>query len=184
VLVLATGFDAGGGAAMQIDLRGRDGRRIQDHWVDGVRTNLGLAVHGFPNLMFVNGPQSPAVHFSPPLLAQYQSDLISRLIASSRDHSVDIEPASESENDWVEKVRVRYAATLIPKTDSWWMGANIPGKPRRPVAWPGGFITYREFAEEWFAEFDSQHAHTEAVQGLFTHEGVVGVDGTGVSVTR
>ncbi|MDH6291327.1 flavin-containing monooxygenase [Rhodococcus opacus] len=164
VLVLATGFDAGGGAAMQIDLRGRDGRRIQDHWVDGVRTNLGLAVHGFPNLLLVNGPQSPAVHFSPPLLSSYQADLMSRLIRTSADHNVGIEPSLESENDWVEKVRARYEMTLIPQTDSWWMGANIPGKPRRPIAWPGGFVTYRDFAEQWFAEFESRTSQAAAIR--------------------
>jgi cyclohexanone monooxygenase len=158
VLVLATGFDAGGGTAMRIDIRGRNDARLQDHWSDGVRTHLGLFVHAFPNLLMVNGPQSPAVHFSPPLLATYQADLIARIIAVSREQDLVVEPTLESENAWVDEVRVRYDATLIPQTDSWWMGANIPGKPRRPIAWPGGFTSYRSFAEAWFAEYVSSEA--------------------------
>ncbi|HWH97589.1 MAG TPA: NAD(P)/FAD-dependent oxidoreductase [Pseudolysinimonas sp.] len=151
VLVLATGFDAGSGAAMQIDLRGRGGRTIQKHWEFGVRTHLGLAVEGFPNLVLIDGPQSPSVHFSPPLLTAYQADAVARLIAAHADGRT-IEVSTELEDRWNDAVDAAYARTLIPQTDSWWMGANIPGKPRRPVAFAGGFPTYKTQVEEWLAE--------------------------------
>jgi cyclohexanone monooxygenase len=161
VLVLATGFDAGGGAAMQIDLRGRGGVSIADHWRLGVRTNLGMMVDGFPNLLLVHGPQSPAIHFSPMLLCIYQAEYFSRLIQASRAQNVAIEATAEEEEFWTEEVRRLYDATLIPQTDSWWMGANVPGKPRRPLAYAGGFLAYRKHAEAWFAEFEQLGAEVE-----------------------
>ncbi|MET0735541.1 MAG: NAD(P)/FAD-dependent oxidoreductase [Microbacterium sp.] len=151
-LILATGFDAGSGAAMQIDLRGRGGESIQDHWAHGVRTHLGLVVHGFPNLMLVDGPQSPSVHFSPPLLTAYQSEVVARVIAAADARGLQVEADRESEEEWNREVDAQYAKTLIPQTDSWWMGANIPGKPRRPVAYAGGFTAYRAHVDRWFAE--------------------------------
>lgn len=148
-LILATGFDAGSGAALQIDLRGRDGRSIQDHWAHGARTFLGMVVEGFPNLFLVDGPQSPSVHFSPPLLTTYQSDAIARCIGILDEADRLVETDAEHEDLWNTAVEAEYAKTLIPQTDSWWMGANIPGKPRRPVAFAGGFRPYRKHVESW-----------------------------------
>ena len=171
VLVLATGFDAGGGAAMQIDLVGRDGLSIQEHWKDGVRTVFGMLVHGFPNLFLVNGPQSPSTHFSPPLLCVYQADFLSRVIGhlDERSDAASIEAAWDAEEDWTEQVRSIYEQTLIPQTDSWWMGANIPGKPRRPVAWAGGFPEFKRQVEESLKDFDRYVIRDGAAQTAGGH---------------
>jgi cyclohexanone monooxygenase len=153
VFVLATGFDAGSGAALSIDIQGKGGRALRDHWADGARTQLGFMTSGFPNMFFLNGAQSPGVHFSPPLLGAYQVDYLLRLLTavdSSGSTIIDVTP--ESEERWTTIVGDIYAATLIPETDSWWMGANIPGKPRRPVAFAGGFPAYRKYMEEAFED--------------------------------
>ena len=149
VLILATGFDAGSGAALAIDIRGRGGVLLRDHWADGARTHLGLMTSGFPNMFFLSGAQSPGVHFSPPLLGAFQVDYIQHIFTELepyRHPAIDVTP--ESEERWTKIVGDIYASTLIPETDSWWMGANIPGKPRRPVAFAGGFPAYRKYAEE------------------------------------
>ena len=151
VLVLATGFDAGGGAALSIDIVGKQGRRLEEHWKDGVRTSLGLMVHGFPNMFLINGPQSPGPFFSPPLLAVYQADLIARLFRAGGSAPAPIETTAESEDFWVDQVRTLVERTLISETDSWWIGTNVPGKPRSPVAFAGGFPMYRRFAEDALA---------------------------------
>lgn len=169
ILVLATGFDAGGGAAMQIDLVGRDGLSIQDHWKHGVRTAFGMLIHRFPNLFLLNGPQSPSTFFSPPLLSVYQADFISRVIAMLDERpGSSIEATLEAEDDWTDQVQDIYAQTLIPQTDSWWMGANIPGKPRRPVAYAGGFPEYKRRVEESLKDYESyliHHDTSERVAG-------------------
>ncbi|WP_433504853.1 flavin-containing monooxygenase [Pseudonocardia halophobica] len=149
VLIFATGFDGGTGAAMRIDIHGRDGLRLAEHWADGARTLLGLMSSGFPNLYFINGPQSPALHFSPPLLGAYQNGYVADLVAELADKGLTrIEPRPEAESEWSEHVNSIYASTMIWKTDSWWVGANIPGKPRQALAYGGGFVNYRARAEE------------------------------------
>ncbi|MGY4099376.1 flavin-containing monooxygenase [Nocardia sp. R16R-3T] len=144
LLIFATGFDAATGAALRIDICGRGGKRLSEHWREGARTLLGLMTSGFPNLYFVNGPQSPAFHFSPPLLCDFQAtyvaDLIEHLAGAGRST---IEPVAEAEREWAEHANSVYEATLIWKTDSWWVGANIPGKPRQALAYGGGFAQYR-----------------------------------------
>lgn len=149
VLVFATGFDAATGAALRIDIRGRDGRRLSEHWSEGARTLLGLMTSGFPNLFFVNGPQSPAFHFSPPLLCDFQNRYIGRLIEGIADKGLaTIEPSADAEAEWVRHANAVYAGTLIWKTDSWWVGGNIPGKPRQALAYGGGFTKYESRAVE------------------------------------
>ena len=153
VLILATGFDAGSGAALAIDVRGRGGLPLREHWGDGARTDLGLMTSSFPNMFFINGPQSPGVHFSPPLLGVYQVNLINRILTGLASHpNPAIDVTREAEERWTQIVADIYANTLIPETDSWWMGTNIPGKPRRPVAFAGGFPAYKQHAEEAIGE--------------------------------
>ena len=129
-----------------------EGRGPDEPWDDGERISKPLLVHG---------PQSPAIHFSPMLLCVYQAGYFSRLIEASRAYRIPVEARSEEEDSWTEEVRALYDATLIPKTDSWWMGANIPGKPRRPLAYAGGFIAYRKHAEEWLAKLQESGAQVE-----------------------
>lgn len=149
VLIFATGFDGGTGAALRIDIRGRGGVLLRDHWAQGAKTSLGLMTSKFPNLFMVCGPQSPAFHFSPPVLADFQSNYIADLIEALADKGLSrIEPREEVETEWSEHVTALYAQTLIWNTDSWWLGANIPGKPRQGLAYSGGFTKYRERARE------------------------------------
>ena len=153
VLVCATGFDAGTGAALRIEIQGRGGVRLADYWAAGARTHLGMMVAGFPNLFLLNGPQSPGAHFSPPVLADYQTRHVIALIEHLADAgSRATEPSEDAQDAWVAHANAIYARTLIPKTDSWWMGANIPGKPRQALAYAGGFPEYRRRCEAALAD--------------------------------
>ena len=148
VLISATGFDAGTGGLTRVDIRGRDGTALKDYWADGAQTHLGMMSHGFPNLFFLNAVQSPSVFFSPPLLGDYQIRCIVRMIEEINGAQADaIEPLPEAERAWVDHVNEVVNATLLPQANSWWMGANIPGKPRQVVAYAGGFPEYERRAE-------------------------------------
>jgi cation diffusion facilitator CzcD-associated flavoprotein CzcO len=148
VLICATGFDAGTGGMTRIDIRGRDGVSLKDYWSAGARTHLGMMSNGFPNLFFINSVQSPSAFFSPPLLGDYQISLILRIIAAlAVSGAPTVEPTAEAEAAWRDHVNDVVNATLLPRANSWWMGANIPGKPRQVVAYAGGFAEYRRRAE-------------------------------------
>jgi cyclohexanone monooxygenase len=153
VLICATGFDAGTGGLTRVDVRGRDGQRLADHWTDGARTHLGMMSAGFPNFFFLNAVQSPSAFFSPPLLGDYQIRCIERIVDEMAARgAATVEPAPDAEAAWVDHVNEVVAATLLPQANSWWMGANIPGKPRRVVAYAGGFPEYRRHAEAALAD--------------------------------
>ncbi|WP_067899262.1 flavin-containing monooxygenase [Actinomadura chibensis] len=160
VLICATGFNGGAGAVLRMDVRGRNGLPLRDHWAEGVRTHLGMMTSNFPNLFFVNGHQSPCAHFSPPLLADYQTRYIGRLIDHLRESGdgATAEPVPDAEAAWSRHVDEIYEQTLIPHTDSWWMSRIAPGAKRQAVAYAGGFAEYRKRCEraaaEKFQEFD------------------------------
>jgi cation diffusion facilitator CzcD-associated flavoprotein CzcO len=148
VLVWATGFDAMTGALDRIDIRGRGGRSIREHWGEGLRTFAGLMCAGFPNMIFMNGPGSPSAFFAPIQLAEYQADWIERTLDALAARGLDcIEPTHEAEEEWVAHSDAVAAHTLLPSTRSWYMGDNIPGKPRRILIYLGGFPAYREACE-------------------------------------
>ncbi|WP_428415119.1 flavin-containing monooxygenase [Methylibium sp.] len=151
ILICATGFDAGTGALTKVDIRGRDGVLLRDAWAqDGVRTTMGLQVHGYPNLFMTMAPFSPAAAFcNVPTCLQQQVDWIADCIGFVRDqgrHS--IEPSAEAEAKWVAHHDELANLTLVPKTNSWYMGSNVKGKPRRLLAYAGGVGTYRAKCEE------------------------------------
>ena len=151
ILICATGFDAGTGALTKVDIRGRDGLLLRDAWAqDGVRTTMGLQVHGYPNLFMTMAPFSPAAAFcNVPTCLQQQVDWIADCIAFVRQqgrHS--IEPSAEAEAKWVAHHDELANLTLVPKTNSWYMGSNVKGKPRRLLAYAGGVGTYRAKCEE------------------------------------
>ncbi|MGZ6798246.1 MAG: flavin-containing monooxygenase [Mycobacteriaceae bacterium] len=149
VLIAATGFDAGSGGLLRIDIRGRDGQKLADAWSEGVSTHLGLTTRGFPNLFFVNGMQSPSAFFSPPLLADFQNKLVVDIIRQvEAAGGIAIEPTEEAQAAWVQECEDIISATLYPTADSWWMGANIEGKKRQVVSYPGGMAQYRVRALE------------------------------------
>jgi len=144
VIVLATGFDAMTGPLLAMGIVGRDGERLEDKFAGGPRTYLGLMMHKFPNLFLVTGPQSPSVLYNMPLAIEDHVDFATDAIAHLRERGLDtIEPTLEAEDAWVEHCAELAAATLMPNTDSWYMGANIPGKPRVCLVYLGGAPAYR-----------------------------------------
>jgi cyclohexanone monooxygenase len=147
-IVFATGFDAMTGAILKIDIRGRDGLPLREKWAAGPRTYLGLQTAGFPNLFTITGPGSPSVLTNMlPSIEQHVNwiaDCISELKAHGQDT---IEPTEEAEESWVEHVNERAQQTLFHSCNSWYLGANVPGKPR--VFMPYfGFPAYVEKCKE------------------------------------
>jgi len=137
ILVLATGFDANTGGLTQIDIRGSDGATIAQRWADGVETHLGVAVSGFPNMLFLYGPQSPTAFCNGPTCAELQGDWIVDCLIHLRDHGLTrIESTPEADRAWTEHVNEVGEATLFPKADSWYMSANVPGKRRQLLNYP------------------------------------------------
>ena len=148
-LVLATGFDAMTGTLAKIDIVGRGGERLVDDWADGPRTYLGLGVDGFPNLFLVSGPGAPAVLANMVLHAEAHINWISEAIAHLDEHGyAAIEATADAVDDWIAECNKRAEATLFPKANSWYMGANVPGKPRVFMLFIGGFATYLDICAE------------------------------------
>ncbi len=150
VIILATGFDAGTGALTRIDIRGRDDRSLREEWGKDIRTMMGLQVHGYPNLFTTAVPLAPSAALcNMTTCLQQQTEWISDCIAHlrARDGAV-IEPTAEAEEAWVQHHDETANATLISKTDSWYLGSNIPGKPRRVLSYTGGVGTYRQKCAE------------------------------------
>jgi cation diffusion facilitator CzcD-associated flavoprotein CzcO len=138
VLVLATGFDAGTGGLTGIDFRGTTGRTLKETWAPGVRTHLGLAVPGFPNLLMLYGPQSPCAFCNGPTCAELQGDWVVECLRHLRAQGLRrIEATTEAAEAWNRHMDTLAAGTLFPLADSWYMGANVPGKPRQLLHHPG-----------------------------------------------
>jgi cation diffusion facilitator CzcD-associated flavoprotein CzcO len=149
IIVLATGFDAMTGPLMKLGIVGRDGLKLSDKWAHGPRTYLGLTVSGFPNLFLITGPQSPSVLYNMPLAIEDHVDFVAEAITYMRDRGLDvIEATLESEDKWVADALEISSQTLLPGTDSWYMGANIPGKPRICMLYLGGAPAYRASCDD------------------------------------
>jgi cation diffusion facilitator CzcD-associated flavoprotein CzcO len=153
VVVLATGFDAGAGALNRIDIRGRGDESLRERWqAEGVRTLLGMMVSGFPNMYILDGVQSPACFFSPPLLVDAQSRWISRVLERlDEGEARTAEPTVESMQEWVRHLNEVADEGLLPYAESWYVGTNIPGKEHAPVCYTGGFPEYEKRCEEALA---------------------------------
>lgn len=150
IIVLAVGFDAGTGSLTRIDITGRDGRRLADDWSREIRTTMGLMVHGYPNLFTTGAPLAPSAALcNMTTCLQQQTEWITRAISSigSGDGSV-IEPTADGEQAWVDHHEEVAGATLVPRTSSWYMGSNVPGKPRRLLSYIGGVGQYRRLCTE------------------------------------
>jgi len=147
-IVFATGFDAMTGALFNIDLRGRGGLALKDKWAEGPRTYLGLSVNGFPNLFIVAGPGSPSVVTNMVTSIEQHVDWIADCLTHMRERGLDsIEATPEAETDWTRHVGEVAETTLFVKVSSWYVGANIPGKPRVIYPYLGGGGAYREICE-------------------------------------
>jgi cation diffusion facilitator CzcD-associated flavoprotein CzcO len=150
IIVFATGFDAMTGPMLRMDIRGRDGVRLQDVWEAGPRNYLGLQIAGFPNLFTITGPGSPSVLCNMPVAIEQHADWITDCIAHMRANSLDrIEARSDAVDKWVAEVNDMASKTLLPlATHSWYLGANIPGKPRVFMPYAGGMVRYREICND------------------------------------
>ena len=149
VLVFATGFDAMTGPLLAIDIQGMDGQTLKDAWEAGPRTYLGLQVAGFPNLFTVTGPGSPSVLTNMPVSieqhVEWISDCIEFMNSGGKSRIVANEDAQE---EWVKHVSEIADDTLYPKANSWYVGANVPGKTRVFMPYVGGMKMYREKCDE------------------------------------
>ena len=152
-IVFATGYDAVTGALDRIDIRGRDGKTLKDAWSAGPRTYLGLMTAGFPNLFFITGPGSPSILTNVVVAIEQHVDWIARFIDHLRTDDRDVaEAARDAQAQWMDHVNEVAARTLFTATNSWYMGANIPGKPRVILPYLGGLANYTVKCEEEAAQ--------------------------------
>jgi len=148
-IVYATGFDAMTGPLLRVDIRGRGGVKLTDAWNDGPRSYLGIAIHGFPNLFTITGPSSPSVLSNMLVSIEQHVDWVSDCIQWMKtEGKATIEPSDSAEQEWAEHTEQLANMTLYPKANSWYMGANVPGKPRMFLAYVGGVGTYRMICDQ------------------------------------
>jgi len=164
-LVLATGFDAMTGSVSKIDIHGRDGRTLNRKWAEGPRTYLGLMSAGFPNLFIITGPGSPSVLSNMIVSIEQHVDWIADCVAYMRDRGLDtMEADGNAEDKWVAHVNEVAYTTLYPQANSWYMGANIPGKPRIFMPYIGGVGPYRQICNDVAAKEYEGFAMTGAAR--------------------
>ncbi len=150
IIVFATGFDAMTGPMLRMDIRGRGGVALKDSWEAGPRTYLGLQVPGFPNLFTITGPGSPSVLCNMPVAIEQHADWITDCISHLNDSGLDcIEARADAMDRWVAEVNEMAHKTVLPLAKhSWYLGANIPGKPRVFMPYAGGMLRYRQICED------------------------------------
>jgi cyclohexanone monooxygenase len=148
-LVLATGFDAMTGSVAKIDIVGRNGQTLNQKWAEGPKTYLGLMSAGFPNLFMITGPGSPSVLSNMIVSIEQHVDWIADCLGWMRARGLELMEANTADEDrWVAHVNEVAHATLYPQANSWYMGANIPGKPRIFMPYIGGVGPYRKICNE------------------------------------
>jgi cyclohexanone monooxygenase len=148
-IVFATGFDAMTGALARIEIQGRGGATLAEKWAHGPRTYLGLAISGFPNLFTITGPGSPSVLTNMLPSIEQHVDWIADCLGYLRDRgAARIEASVDAEDAWVSHVNELADASLRSTTDSWYLGANIPGKPRVFMPYIGGFPAYVQACDQ------------------------------------
>jgi cyclohexanone monooxygenase len=148
-LVFATGFDAMTGALLKMDIRGRCGRRIQNAWDEGPRAYLGLSIAGFPNLFTITGPGSPSVLSNMIVSIEQHVDWIADCLVFLRQRGyASIEATAVAQDAWVQHVNDVAYMTLYPLAKSWYMGANVLGKPNVFMPYIGGVGAYRQKCDE------------------------------------
>ncbi len=152
-IVFATGFDAMTGALLGMNIQGRDGVTLASKWEAGPRTYLGLMAAGFPNLFMITGPGSPSVLSNMMVSIEQHVDWIADcLTAMAKRQAAVIEPTQDAEDGWVQHAIEVANGTLYPKAASWYMGANVPGKPRVFLPYIGGVGAYRTICGEVAAD--------------------------------
>jgi cyclohexanone monooxygenase len=149
VIIFATGFDALTGGFLRMGITGRDGLKLERKWESGPRTYLGVAMHQFPNLFMITGPGSPSVLSNMTTSIEQHTEWIRDVLIHLRDADLDtVEANLDAEEEWVAHVRELADATLFIRADSWFVGANIPGKPRVFMPYLGGVGNYRSKCDE------------------------------------
>jgi cyclohexanone monooxygenase len=162
-LVLATGFDAMTGSVAKIEIRGRNGQTLNQKWAEGPKTYLGLMSAGFPNLFIITGPGSPSVLSNMIVSIEQHVDWITDCIAHMRDRGFEtMEAEKDAEDKWVAHVNEVAHTTLYPQANSWYMGANIPGKPQIFMPYIGGVGAYRQICNDVAAKGYEGFAMTAA----------------------
>ncbi len=148
MLVLATGFDAISGSMLRLDPKGRGGISLKEKWESRFHNYLGLMISGFPNLFMIHGPGTPGVLYLMPLGAEIETEWIANCVRHLREQGLGaVEPTHAAELDWDREVNEIANKTLFPRTDSWYTGANIPGKPRHFSVHLGGPAYFHRIAE-------------------------------------
>ncbi|HXC29441.1 MAG TPA: NAD(P)/FAD-dependent oxidoreductase [Stellaceae bacterium] len=150
IIVFATGFDAMTGPMLRMDIRGRDGVALKDAWEAGPLTYLGLQVAGFPNLFTITGPGSPSVLCNMPVAIEQHADWITECIRHLNERGLErIEARADAMDKWVAEVNEMAHKTVLPLAKhSWYLGANIPGKPRVFMPYAGGMVRYRQICAD------------------------------------
>ena len=150
IIVFATGFDALTGPLLKLNITGAQGTALKDAWAAGPRTYLGLQMPGFPNLFTITGPGSPSVLTNMPVAIEQHVDWITDCIHSMRDTGKNrIEPEPGATERWGANVNEAANATLLPMaSSSWYLGANVPGKPRVFMPYAGGLARYRQICDD------------------------------------
>tara|TARA_R110001592_G_scaffold6045_22_gene32903 strand:+ start:11791 stop:14406 length:2616 start_codon:yes stop_codon:yes gene_type:complete len=172
-IVFATGFDAMTGAIVGVDITGRNDESLRDAWAHGPQTYLGLMTVGFPNLFMITGPGSPSVLSNMMVSIEQHVDLITDTIKHLRANGVDtIEPTELAQRRWVQHSNEIADLTLLPTANSWYMGANVPGKPQVFLPYPGGVGEYRKICEEMVTRGYLGFALTGA-DGTQSNDGVI-----------
>ena len=148
LLVLATGFDAITGSMLRLDPKGRGSISLRQRWHDRFHNYLGMTIHGFPNLFMIHGPGTPGVLFNMPIGAERETEWIANCVRHMRERGLGaVEPTRTAEDRWDREVTELANKTLFPRTDSWYTGANIPGKPRHFSVHLGGPAYFQRIAE-------------------------------------
>ncbi|OAP60367.1 hypothetical protein AYL99_05369 [Fonsecaea erecta] len=186
VMVLATGFDSFSGSLTQMGLKNKDGVDIKDVWKDGIRTYLGMTINGFPNLFMVYTPHAPTALSNGPTIIEAQSDFILSAIEKlEKEGAGTIEPNRDAEDSWDSMIDAMNQHTLFPLTNSWWNGANIPGKKVQILTHPGGIQMYEEQCRDTLPDwkgFTVVHHHKdereEKSNGVVASEKVVPTEKT------
>ena len=168
MLVLATGFDAITGSMLRLDPKGRGGISLKERWETRFHNYLGMTISGFPNLFMIHGPGTPGVLYNMPLGAELETEWIANCLRHLNEQGLGaVEPTRDAENNWDREVNELANQTLFPRTDSWYTGANIPGKPRHFSVHLGGpayFQRIVEVADEGYEGFvfEKQHSGSTA----------------------
>lgn len=179
ILVFATGFDALTGPLLKLNIEGKDGITLKNKWANGVRTYLGISTAGFPNMFMITGPQSPSVLSNVIVSIEQHVDWIMDCLEYLNKHNADtIEANPESEQMWSQQCQAIADMTLLSKTDSWYMGANIEGKRREFLAFAGGVGPYRQICDDVAAKgyegftilSDSQKVETDGNEKIMNRD--------------